>query len=224
MIDPEMQLADIENMTVLCLAASGGQQSAAFGLLGARVTVCDLSENQLEKDRLAADHYGFPVETVQGDMQDLSGFAFDSFDIVWLAHSINFVPDARTVIRQVSRILKNHGKARLNFTNPYVHGAWDNPKDDGFIISSYYKDGAEVENADPLWQFTDPEGKLHRVRGPKEFRHYLSTIINTTIKSGLRILGLWEEVGAEQNPKHGSWEHFMRVAPPWLTIWGEKRA
>ena len=41
-------------MDVLCLAAGGGQQSVAFALLGANVTVFDLSETQLEHDRLAA--------------------------------------------------------------------------------------------------------------------------------------------------------------------------
>ncbi len=41
-IDPEGVLADVSGLDVLCLASGGGQQSAAFGLLGANVTVLDL--------------------------------------------------------------------------------------------------------------------------------------------------------------------------------------
>jgi hypothetical protein len=30
---------------------------------------------------------------------------------------------------------------------------------------------------------------------------------------------MWEVESAETDPKPGSWEHFMAVAPPWLRIW-----
>jgi hypothetical protein len=40
-IYPASVLAAVEGKNVLCLAASGGQQSSVFGLLGARVTVVD---------------------------------------------------------------------------------------------------------------------------------------------------------------------------------------
>src|SRR5690606_8943267 len=49
---------DLKGRKVLCLAGGGGQQSAAFALLGSRVTVLDLSAGQLSRDRAAADHYG----------------------------------------------------------------------------------------------------------------------------------------------------------------------
>src|SRR5690242_4005521 len=74
-IDPGGLLGDVADKDVLCLAGGGGQQSAAFALLGARVTVFDLSEGQLERDREAARHYGRPVRTLQGDMRDLSRLA-----------------------------------------------------------------------------------------------------------------------------------------------------
>ena len=47
-------LKDVADKQVLCLASGGGQDSVAFGLLGADVTVYDLSDVQLEHDRQAA--------------------------------------------------------------------------------------------------------------------------------------------------------------------------
>src|SRR5215211_1609783 len=47
-LDPMDLLGDIAGTQILCLASGGGQQSAAFSLLGARVSVIDFSREQLE--------------------------------------------------------------------------------------------------------------------------------------------------------------------------------
>lgn len=166
MIDPEDQIDNFKGIKALCLSAGGGQQSAAFGILGAQVTVFDLSENQLEKDRQTAAHYNINVKTLQGDMQDLSIFKTESFDIVWLAHSINFVPDAKLTISEIARVCKVKGKVRLNFTNPYVHGVWAFPVGEGFLLSQPYIDGDQVKYPDPHWTFIDPEGNQKKIEGP----------------------------------------------------------
>ena len=51
---PPSMLADVWAEDVTCLASGGGQQSAVFSLLGARVTIVDLANGQLEGDRKAA--------------------------------------------------------------------------------------------------------------------------------------------------------------------------
>src|SRR4030042_544323 len=71
-------IQDVRGKRVLCLASGGGQDSAAFGLLGANVTVLDLSDVQLERDRQAAEHHGLKITTLHGDMRDLSIFSEDS--------------------------------------------------------------------------------------------------------------------------------------------------
>lgn len=64
---------DFAQKKVLCLASGGGQQSVAFALLGADVTVLDISPSQLERDRKAAEHYGIKVHLVQGDCSTMDG-------------------------------------------------------------------------------------------------------------------------------------------------------
>ena len=61
---PRIYSEMLPHKDVLCLAAGGGQQSAVFGLLGARVTVIDFTQGQLDGDITAAKHYGYPVETI----------------------------------------------------------------------------------------------------------------------------------------------------------------
>ena len=103
---PANVLADVEGKDVLCLASGGGQQSAVFGLLGARVTVVDLAEGQLEADRTAAAYYGYEVTTIRADMRDLSCIGDESFSMVYQAPSMAYVPDVRQVYAEVARVLR----------------------------------------------------------------------------------------------------------------------
>src|SRR5215204_4037203 len=66
---------EIEGRDVLCLASGGGQQGPVLAAAGAMVTVLDNSPGQLGQDRLVAQREGLDLETVQGDMADLSRFA-----------------------------------------------------------------------------------------------------------------------------------------------------
>jgi hypothetical protein len=80
---PADAFADVEGRDVLCLASGGDQQSTVFGVLGARVTVVNFVEGQLEGDRRAAAHYGYEVTTHCADMRNLSCLADASFDLVF---------------------------------------------------------------------------------------------------------------------------------------------
>src|ERR687894_294918 len=60
-LDPERRLGTVAGKDVLCLACGGGQQSVAFALLGAKVTVFDLSAAQLDRDRVAAAQVGVDI-------------------------------------------------------------------------------------------------------------------------------------------------------------------
>jgi len=220
MVDAEAVMGDVSGKDVLCLAGGGGQQSAAFGLLGAHVTVLELCRTQLERDHEAARHYGFHVATMEGDMRDLSCFGDNSFDIVWQAHSLNFVPDPIPVFDEVARVVRPAGLYRVECMNPFtqglVEGDWDGH---GYSLRLPYVDGAEIEYRDPYWAFDDAEGKQRRVKGPREFRHTLGTLVNGLVARGFVMLGAYEAAEGNSKAKPGTWDHFAAIAPPWLTFW-----
>ena len=218
MVDPQGVAGDLSGKDVLCLAGAGGQQSAAFVILGAKVTVLDITETQLERDRDAAAHYGIDVRTVQGDMRDLSAFEDGSFDLVHHAHSINFIPDPLPVFREVTRVLRPGGLYLIRCSNPFVHGLYDNWNGEGYVVKARYED-AELHDEDPHWEFEGFDGTEKKVAGPREFRHTLSTMLNGLAGLRLVLLGLWEDTTDETDPEPGSWEHFVSVAPPYMTIW-----
>jgi SAM-dependent methyltransferase len=208
---------DVAGKSVLCLASGGGQDTVAFGLLGAVVTVLDVSDIQLERDCQGAAHHGLQVETIQGDMRDLSIFPESIFDVVWQPYSVNFVPSVKSVFKEVARVLKPGGIYYMSFANPFVHAiddeAWDG---NAYPIHRLYIDGEDLTQYFPHWDVTQLDGSTVKVDGPHEFRHKLSTVLNTMARNGFIFLHLQEWMEQDSNPEPGSWAHFTRVAPPWF--------
>lgn len=193
---PASVLRNAAGKDVLCLASGGGQQSAVFALLDARVTVVDLAEGQLAGDRQAAAHYGYQVTTIRADMRDLSEIANESFDLVYQAPSMAYVPDVRQVYDEVSRLLRANGTYRVEYTNPAVE-----------FVDYVDWDGAGYRITRPY-----AERVRHRADGVIEFRHYLSDIFNGLMEVGLSLQQVEEAPHYRQQPadiKPGSWEHWL---------------
>jgi len=225
-LDPGGILGDMVGKKVLCLAGGGGQQSAAFGLLGAHVTVFDLSEDMLQRDREAAAYYGLDVTTVQGDMRDLSQFSEDAFDIVWRPYSLNFVPDARAVFREVARVLRNDGLYHFNCANPFFSGMTeDDWNGQGYLLRRPYIEGQVITYKDQRWVYDASNNAGEPIPGAREYRHTLSTLVNGLFEHGLVIVELSEQMSLSASPtaEPGTWDHFTAVAPPWLAFWASYR-
>ena len=94
---PASWFPSLTGCRVLCLASGGGQQGPILSAAGANVTVFDASEKQLLQDRMVADRDGLALETVQGDMADLSCFEDGAFDFIFHPCSNCFAEDIRPV-------------------------------------------------------------------------------------------------------------------------------
>ncbi|MFB3041326.1 MAG: class I SAM-dependent methyltransferase [Candidatus Poribacteria bacterium] len=192
---PSKLLTEVEDKDVLCLAVGGGQQSAVFGLLGARVTVVDLAEGQLDGDRKAAAHYGYEVTTIQADMRNLSCLDDDSFDLVY-GTGMCYVPDVRNVYSGVARVLRTGGVYRVDFANPATEFVdcddWDG---EGYRITRPYSERSRRRND-----------------GAVEFRHYLGDIFNGLLAVGLSLQQVQESPhyhrqNSQASP--GDWTHWL---------------
>lgn len=224
-IDPEDRavLQDVEGKEVLCLASGGGQQSAVFGLLGANVTVFDLCEGQLKADSIAAQHYGYEVRTVKGDMRDLSVFADASFDLVYQAISICWVPDVRPVYREVYRVLRAGGWYTVGHCNPATYpfcfegglAGWDGT---GYRLVDRYKGGPILRNAAGVENMEEGEPI-------GEHRHLLRDIFGGLIEAGFVIRDVRESPRHLKEPitgEPGSYEHSLHFIAEYFGILAQK--
>ena len=85
----------------------GGQNSIVLAKQGAaRVTGIDLSEAQLEHAKKLAESEGVSVRFIHGNMEDLSAFESNSFDLVLSSHAIGYVEDLQAVIAETARVLR----------------------------------------------------------------------------------------------------------------------
>lgn len=210
-IYPSSILSNVKGKDVLCLASGGGQQSAVFGILGAKVTVADIAHGQLEGDKKAANHYGYRVTTIQADMNDLSMIKDRSFDLVYQAPSMGYIPDVRKVYKEVARILKPGGLYAADAQNPLSQfvdeSSWDGQ---GYRISVPYVIKRKRRAKD---------------KNVVEFRHYLSDAFNGLIECGFTIEHMQEmpnELYQDGKPESGSWAHFLLYVPGLFSILAKK--
>ena len=134
-------------------------------------------------------------------MRDLSIFHDDTFDIVWQVYSVNLVPSVESVFREVRRVLRPGGIYFVQFANPFVQAidedAWDGR---AYPLSDFYVDGEDLAERFPHWDVDQPDGSKVKLASPHEFRHTLSTVLNTLAKEGFIFLGLWEWMWHDENP------------------------
>lgn len=221
-LDAEGLLGDVAGKEVLCLGGGGGQQSAAFALLEAAVTVFDISEAQLERDRQAAAFYRQSVRTIQGDMRDLSALATASFDLVYQPFSIGYVPDATIVFAQVARLLRPEGVYFFAVDNPFYCGMsaadWNG---EGYVLKTPYEDRTLYISPDAEWVYARSKKPLPAVREARLYRHTLANTLNSLLGFGFTLLHVSDSrhIYPDATAEPGRWDHFVAYAPAYLAYW-----
>lgn len=164
---------------VLCLASGGGQQGPIMAAVGANVTVFDYCEAQLDADRMVAKRDSLVINTVQGDMRDLSMFEDESFDFIIHPLSNCFVDDVLPIWKESYRVLRKGGILTSGFANP-VEYIFDYEKiEQGELVVSH-----KIPYSD-LTSITDEErDKLISQVEPMCFGHTLHDQIQGQIEAG----------------------------------------
>ena len=72
------------------------------------------------------------------------------------------------------------------------------------------------------WDVERPDGSAVKVRGPREFSHTWSKLINALAEHHFMIQHCSEWMRADPNPEVGSWPHYTQTLPPYITYWMTK--
>ena len=188
-VPPDWFPENIKGSDILCLAGGGGQQGPILAAAGARVTVFDNSLMQLKKDRLVAERDGLDIKTIQGNMQDLSVFADESFDCIVHPWSNGYIPDVIPVWKECARVLKKGGLLLSGFGNPIE-----------YLFNGKKLENGEfsVENAIPyadIDHLSDPYVREIAESDGYIWSHTLEDQIQGQIAAGFAIVGFYEDIG-----------------------------
>ncbi|TME16099.1 MAG: class I SAM-dependent methyltransferase [Chloroflexi bacterium] len=181
---------DFHGKRVLALAAGGGWEPVLFAKLGAETTLFDLTPSQIHTVRNLASREGVNLHFVEGDMRDLGPLRDQSFDLVWHAHSLNFIDDAERVFNEVGRVLAPLGIYLVLLMNPYVQALYETWTGSGYLPRQYPWKGP-LPWKDNVWR----HGQIEVEAPTLDFQHSLETLIGGIVAAGLVVTGLWEVEG-----------------------------
>lgn len=210
---------DISGKHVLCLAAGGGRQSSLYAAAGANVTVVDLSGAMLELDRQVAAKRGYSLRILQTTMEDLSGLASASFDIVIHPVSTCYVPDIRPVFDEVARVTKPGGIYISQHKQPVSLQADYQRAERGYpVLHTYYRS----QPVPPPRQATAASKRL-RESGAIEYLHRWEQIVGGMCRSGFMIEDLVEPVHAKPEAPANSFADRAKFIAPYVRIKARRR-
>ncbi|EMM6517395.1 hypothetical protein AZ021_004523 [Enterobacter ludwigii] len=179
----------VQGMSILCLAASGGQQAPILAAAGADVVVFDASPEQLALDELVAKRECLELKTICGDMRDLSTFSDESFDLIIHPVSNLYVPDINIVWDECFRVLKYGGRLLSSFYNPVAFVFDRDPylKEKGITRPCYKLPYSDMKDLEPdLLE----DKKINSI--PLVFGHTLNDQIGGQLDAGFIINGFNE--------------------------------
>jgi SAM-dependent methyltransferase len=201
--------ADIS--TVLLLCGAGGQQGPVFASLGMRVTIVDLSDQQLAIDRRVAARRGLEIETIRADAHDLSLLAGRNFDLVCQPVSTCYLPDPRRCYANVAQLLKPGGLYLSDHWNPAQIQLSMDQRWDG----QAYRVAHPAGTGEPL-RVTDPSTES----GPDAmyFAHRLHDLLGGICDAGFVIERFAERGAADRAATPDSHEHLGAYLAPFYEV------
>jgi len=126
----------------VCVPSSGDNRAVfGFHLLGAKVTSCDISENQLENAKVLADKYNWDIEFICQDSMKLDKIKDNEYDLVYTSNGVHvWIDDMPSMYKNFHRILKPGGCNIFFDTHPICRPFDDSTPDYDFKIKKSYGD------------------------------------------------------------------------------------
>ena len=193
---------------ILGLASGGGQQMPVFSLLGADCTVMDLSDRQLESERLISKQEGYNIEIVKGDMTQTFPFADESFDLIFHPVSNCYIEDVYHLWRECFRVLKPGGILLAGLDNGISYLFDEDEVGKPLIVTNSLP-------FNPLKDATLME-KLQQEDGGVQFSHTFDEQIGGQLKAGFVITGAYEDVNGHPE------DNLATVAAGIPTFWATR--
>lgn len=182
---PQEWFGDIKGKKLLGLASGGGQQMPVFCAAGADCTVMDLSDRQLESERMVSEREGYAISIVKADMTERFPFDDETFDIIFHPVSNCYIKDVQHVWNECFRVLKRGGILLAGMDNGF-----------NFLFDD---EGTEVKYTLPFDPLSNPEQMkdLQETDSGVQFSHTLEEQLGGQLRAGFVLTDLYEDTNGE---------------------------
>ena len=182
---PQEWFGDIKGKKLLGLASGGGQQMPVFCATGADCTVMDLSDRQLESERMVSEREGYAISIVKADMTERFPFDDEAFDIIFHPVSNCYIKDVQHVWNECFRVLKRGGILLAGMDNGF-----------NFLFDD---EGTEVKYTLPFDPLSNPEQMkdLQDTDSGVQFSHTLEEQLGGQLRAGFVLTDLYEDTNGE---------------------------
>jgi len=106
----------------ICVPSSG-DNIAVFGfhLLGAKVTSCDISENQISNAKAIASKHNWNIEFICQNSMNLENIKSNEYDLVYTSNGVHvWINDLPAMYKNFYRVLKDGGYNMFFETHPMI--------------------------------------------------------------------------------------------------------
>src|SRR4051812_23933717 len=174
-------------LDVLDVGCGQGIDVARYAMAGARATGIDLTPRHTELARTHLSAFGLTGEIVQGDAESLP-FADASFDRVSSNGVLHHTPDMPAALREVRRVLRPGGEARLIVYNRASLHYWvDQVLYEGIIKRRLFRERSmEGVLAGSVEYSSIGARPLVRVYSPRKFRRLMVDVGFTDVSTTVR--------------------------------------
>lgn len=184
-------LGNVRGKKILEIGCGGAQCSVSFTKQGAICTGIDITQAQLDYAKKLAEKENVKVNLVKGDIQTLKEIKSSSYDIVFSAFALMYIPDLTKCFKEVRRVLKKDGLFVFSLGHPFYILDTKTKK----LKRSYFKNGKIIENE--IWS----DGTKHKFM---MFHRKVSDIVNSIIDANLTILEMHEPLDMKNKIKDPS--------------------
>lgn len=178
-------IGETRGQRIINLLGSKGNKAVAFALLGANVTVVDISESNAKYANELATACNVPLTYIVSDVLEME--RTETFDFVLLELGVlHYFVDLQPLFRLVSTLLKDSGTFILRDYHPFSTK---------FVQNGNYFAG-DIAEVDVAYSILLPEKERTSLPKNKIRRWTLGEIITEIAKANLHIKELTEEHGS----------------------------
>lgn len=185
---PREWFPPLKGCKILALACGGGQQCPVFAAHGAMVTVTDVSEGQLEKERQVALRESYSIHVVKADMAQPLPFEDGTFEMIFNPVSNCYIEEILPLWSECARVLQPGGVLMTGFV-----------KEEHFLFEPDFarEDFLLARHRlpfNPLRDLTEEQlRKKQEARLPLAFSHSLTEQLGGLLRAGFALTDLYED-------------------------------